>query len=145
MLKNQPQKHARSTRGARQKRTENVCSLLQNCSKIVPKMFKDRLQNCSKIVPNMLKNRPRNCSKMGPKRLLEGSWRGQKSVRAAVRLLERSWGALGGLSGRKKVLREGLRRLLRKFQERFQRPWGPKGSQKGAQNEPKTGSEIDSS
>ena len=82
---------------------------------------------------------------MKPKLVLEAPGGVQGSAQAAFRLLEGSWSALGRLLGRKKIVKEGLGRLLRKFQERFQRSWGPKGSQKGVQSGLKTRSKSDPS
>ena len=81
----------------------------------------------------MLKNRPQMGSKMEPKWLLEASWRGQKSVRAAFGLLEASWEAPGGppepkqtILNRQKTIRIGPWPARGRIQDPFQRSRGPK-------------------
>ena len=82
---------------------------------------------------------------MGPGGLLEACWRSLEALKKGWSakgglpvvygtLLDASWGALGA---EKKVVLNGSWPLQEEFQDRFQRFGGPKGSQKGGQEDPK--------
>ena len=129
------------TDGTGRDRAYMVRSLLQSLLSALLRSRLSALLSALKMAPKPFENGPYNCSETALKSIREplgAVWAAWGSLGG---LLERSWSALGGLRGKKKVIGNGPWLAQELLGDWFQPSWGSNTLPKRAQEGPKSRSE----